>query len=453
MFYDERINAEQGRAYRAAMIFALVLMILYGTLHGALLILNESMHIALMSVEIFCGIGTAVLIAYGELRYGIHPADEMVDTQKKNYYSKAFFAFFYMLIAVYCCIRVPFSIYLDAYDVTPNHLIILLALSTWLVLLFCFKRREVPLNSSFLEVSGKDYWLRVLKNIGKLGGITAIFTVISAVNTLLLTKDAFNFISVLIAGLITFVSFAVEYAVFSFAERSSDKAKENGRISASTLIFAAAGVVGQFLYAALSAFIVINSGAINSSDAVIKINSLQQYFGLIIFYFFGLFAVYLYSELRVLKRKEIHISASLFLTVHVASLCIGQLTRVMSSAISGLIDALNPNALNAYLFILEATSAVALAISLIALTLFIKALIGLGLTNKKAYAYPAAFIVLKVTNLFLSTQYRLANINSFIENFGTLLLYGIMLIFLCRSRRKAEDLLAEVSDDPEQSIK
>jgi hypothetical protein len=226
MFYDERINAEQGRAYRTAMIFALVLMILYGALHGALLVSNGSMHVALMSVEIFCGIGTAVLIAYGELKYGIRPADEMVDSQKKSYYSRAFFGAFYMLIAVYCCIRVPFSIHLNAYDITPNHLIILLALSTWLVLLFCFKHGEIPLNSSFIEVSRSDYWLRVLKNIGKLGGITAIFTAISAINTFLLTKDTFDFISVLLAGLITFVSFAIEYVIFSYAERSSDKAKE-----------------------------------------------------------------------------------------------------------------------------------------------------------------------------------------------------------------------------------
>ena len=68
MFYDERINAEQGRAYRTAMIFSLILMMLYGALHGALLVSSGSMHVALMSVELFCGIGTAILIAYGELR-------------------------------------------------------------------------------------------------------------------------------------------------------------------------------------------------------------------------------------------------------------------------------------------------------------------------------------------------------------------------------------------------
>jgi len=449
MFYDERINAEQGRAYRTAMIFALVLMILYGALHGALLVSNGSMHAALMSVELFGGIGTAVLIAYGELRYGIRPNDEMVDSQKKSYYSKAFFGSFYMIIAVYCCIRVPFSIHLNAYDVTPNHLIILLALSTWLVLLFCFKRNDVPLNSSFIEVSRADYWLRVLKNIGKLGGITAIFTAISAINTLLLTKDAFDFISVLFAGLITFVSFSVEYAIFSYAERSSDKAKASGRVSAATLIFAAAAVTGQLLYTILSTYVVINSGAINSSAAVLRINSLQQSFGHLIFYFFGLFAIYLYSELKPLKNKGIQRAAALFLSAHVMIFCIGQLTRVISSMISGLIDELGPAVMDTYLFIGETADAAALAVSLIALIIFIRSLVGLELTSKKAYVYPAAFVVLKIANLILSTQHRLANLNAFIESFGTFLLYGIMLIFLCERRRKADDLLSEKSNDIE----
>lgn len=449
MFYDERINAEQGRAYRTAMIFALVLMILYGALHGALLVSNGSMHVALMSVEIFCGIGTAVLIAYGELKYGIRPADEMVDSQKKSYYSRAFFGAFYMLIAVYCCIRVPFSIHLNAYDITPNHLIILLALSTWLVLLFCFKHGEIPLNSSFIEVSRSDYWLRVLKNIGKLGGITAIFTAISAINTFLLTKDAFDFISVLLAGLITFVSFAIEYVIFSYAERSSDKAKENGKISAATLIFVAAAVAVQLLYTLLSTYVVINIGAINSSAAVMRINSLQQSLGYLIFYFFGLFAIYLYSELKALKNKGVQRAATLFLSAHVIIFCIGQLTRVTSSMISGLIEELGTAVLDTYLLICETADTVALAISLIALVIFTKALIGLGLTTKKAYVYPAAFVILKVTNLILSTQHRLANVNAFIESFGLFLLYAIMLVFLCERRRKADELLSANSNDIE----
>ena len=449
MFYDERINAEQGRAYRKAMIFALVMLVLYGGLHGALLWSNGNAHLALMSVEVFCGIGTAILIAYGELRYGLHPADEMVDSRKKSYYSKAFFGFFYMLIAVYCCIRVPFSIHLNAYDVAPNHLIVLLALSTWLVLLFSFKQNEIPLNSSFIDVSASDYWMHVLKNIGKLGGVTAFFTAISAINTFLLTKDALNFISVFLAGVITFVSFAVEYAVFSFAERSSDKAKSNGRISAATLIFAAAAVAGQLFYTVVSTYVVINSGAINSSAAVIKINSLQQYFGYLMFYFFGLFVIYLYSELKALGNKGIRRAAEVFLASHVIIFCIGQLSRVVSSMVSELIHDQGPAVLNTYLFVLEFLSAAALAVSLIALFILVRSLVGLGLAGKKAYVYPVAFIVLKAVNLILSAWHSMANLNAFIESCGTLLLYAAMLFFLCERRRRAEVLLSEVTDDPE----
>lgn len=446
MFYDERINSEQGRAYRAATLFALIILILYGILHGFLLSAHGSFHVALMSVEIFCGIGGALLIAFGELKYGICPADEMVDAQKKRYYSKAFFGFLYMLIAVYCCIRVPFSIHLNAYDVAPNHLIILLALSVWLVLLFRFKRNEIPLNSSFIEVSPSEYWKHVLKNVGKLGGITALFTAISAVNTVMLTKDAFDFLSVLLAGSITFVSFAVEYLIFSLAERSSDKAKEKGKISGATLIFAAVTAAAYLLYAAISTYVVINAGDINSSAAILKINSLQQYFDCVIFYFSGLFSIYLYSELKVLKNDGTRKAITLFISSHLVSFCFGQISRVSSPFISEILDN-DPAMINAWLFFLELLNAAVLGIYIVSLIIFIKALISLGLTSKKAYLYPTAFVVLKIVNLILASQHRLANINAFIESFGAFLLYGILLLFLCERRRKAEDIISETYDN------
>ena len=448
MFYDERINAEQGRAYRSAMIFALVILILYGALHGALLIANDDLNIAFMSVEIFCGIGGAILVAYGELRYGIRPADEMGDSEKRRYYSRAFFGFLYMFIFIYCCIRVPFSMALNANDIAPNHLIILLELSVWLLLLFLFKRNEVPINSSFLAVKRKDYWRRVLKNVGILGIATAFFSVTSAIITLALTENVAFFIGVLLVGLTTWISLASEYAIFSWAERSSDKAKEQGRISAATLVFAVSAVAVYLLYSGLSAYVIANSDAINSSAVVIRIQSINLFFGHIIFYFFGLFAVYLYSELKVLKSKGLGQAAILFFAAHLVSFCSSQILRVASSLVSGLIDSLGVSFLGTYSFMVEAADTLFLALNLIALTKFIQSLIELGFAGNAAYFFPAALAAIKATNLILSAQYRLSSLNAFIECIGTLAVYAAMLCCFFARRKKLEDLISEYMGDP-----
>ena len=117
--------------------------------------------------------------------------------------------------------------------------------------------------------------------------------------------------------------------------------------------------------------------------------------------------------------------------------------------VSELIHDQGPAILNVYLFVLEFLSAAALAVSLIALFILIRSLVGLGLAGKKAYVYPVCFMVLKAVNLILSAWHSMANLNAFIESCGTLLLYAAMLFFLCERRRRAEALLSEVTDDPE----
>lgn len=449
MFYDERINAEQGRAYRTATIFALVIITLYGILNG----INLGMpFLTFISFEAICAFGGACIVAYGELRYGIRPTDERKDFQKKRYYSKAFFGFLYLIIAVYCCIRVPLYIVLGSFaihNIFPNHIMILLALSTWPVLLFCFKRNDVYINSSFLAVSRKDYWLRVLKHIGKLGGITAIFTAISAIITFMLSRNEENFTIVLLAGLATFISFSVEYIIFSFAERSSDKAKENGKISAATLIFATIWISSLLISTVLSTLTILGNDAINSAAVVKKLLSVQQYFGYIVFYFVVLFAIYLYSEIKALKSKNIQKAATMFITVHIISFCTSQLQQIISATIAKLIDKVEVVAINAYNLAFEIFSSVVLAFDVIALILLIKFLIERKIASKIAFTYPAALIILKIINLILSSQYRLTEFNMYIKLFGTLFLYGITFIFLIIWRKKVEGLILESAKEAE----
>ena len=67
MFLDERINAEQGRAFRFTVIFAWAVTVLYGIFHFVMLMTSNRFLMSSLSVEIFCGIGGAILIGIGEL--------------------------------------------------------------------------------------------------------------------------------------------------------------------------------------------------------------------------------------------------------------------------------------------------------------------------------------------------------------------------------------------------
>ena len=260
MFWDERINAEQGRAFRLTVIVAWALTVLYGIAHLIYLIMASQVLITSLSVELFCGLGGFCIIAYGEFNKWGDSKDEMWEYEKNKYYSKAFYWFLYILLFSYCCIRVPAYIAQSTYDMPPNQLLILLELTGFIVLITKFKFSEVPFNYTFISEGKRSYGAQVFINTAKLGGIILLFTCFSLVTLIFMGGEAIDMLSVLFSGLFTFFSLGFQYVSFSVAEWLSDRAKEKNVLSVSTMFLFFAAVLFAVGSAAIRVYATVDSG-------------------------------------------------------------------------------------------------------------------------------------------------------------------------------------------------
>lgn len=335
MFLDDRINAEQGRAFRLTVIFAWAVTVLYGILHFLMLKTSGKIPPSSLSVEMICGICGAILIGIGEFSKWSETKDERWEYEQNRFYCKAFYIFLYVMLFAYCCIRVPAYIVLSPYDMPPNQLLILLELTCFIVLVTRFKLSEIPFNYTFISEEKRSYWGQVFINIGKLGGAILFFTLLSFV-TLFFTGefDVFDLLSILISGIVTFSSLGFQYVLFSAAERISDRAKEKNILSASTLFFFFAAAVFALGTAAIGLFCSVDNGhlIVTSAHAAL-ISSIMRYFALMETALFAVFAAYLYSEIRFLKLEKFKSALKLFVIATVLEITISELLRVLSTAV------------------------------------------------------------------------------------------------------------------------
>ena len=335
MFLDERINAEQGRAFRLTVIFAWALTVLYGIFHFVFLKIAGELSFFALSVEIFCAIGGAVIIGIGELNQWNDTKDEMWEYEQNKFYSKAFYVFLYIMLFAYCSIRVPAYIALSPYDMPPNQLLILLELTGFIVLITKFKFSEVPLNYTFISEERWGYGKRVLLNIGKLGGMIMLFTSLSLVTLIFIGEiDAFDLLSILLSGVVTWISFSMTYTLFSVAEWFSDRAKEKNRVSVSTLFFFFAASAFALGTATIGLYCSVDNGHhIVTSQYAVMISSLMRYFALMETALFAVFAAYLYSEMRFLKLEKFKLAVKVFVIATVLEITVSELMRLLSSAV------------------------------------------------------------------------------------------------------------------------
>lgn len=180
MFYDERIHAGRGKAFRNTIILAVVLLAVYGAIHTAcLFILHDTKNPLAFIIEPLCLAAGLVILIYGETAYGGKDRDEMREYQKNCYYAKAFYVFLYIFAGVYCVFAPIQSAYLLDSKVfststgavfytgffKPNLLLLVVEIPCFLFLLLQFKRSEMPFNAAFLTEDRSVYWRRVWKNI------------------------------------------------------------------------------------------------------------------------------------------------------------------------------------------------------------------------------------------------------------------------------------------------
>lgn len=418
MFYDERILVEQGKAFRATMILAWFISLIYGLLHALSMFANGTFYAPALVHESISIISGLVLFLYGEIKHHASTKDEMV-AYKKNYYYKKVFYWYLGIILFAFCLQISLGSRYEWFP--PNHFLLTLQIPCWLLLLTYFKFKGVPFNYSYLAEDKPTYIRRTFANVAKLAKIIALATMTGIVILIVLRASISEFIAVLAAGIISWISLSIEYLIISWAERVSDHANENNRISSATLTFVCFGAIMYIISAVAGSYLVWDNGSNITNATTLMIGStLNQYFGYLSMYFFGLFAVYLYSEIKDIKSRLFDIATIIAMGLVIFEFILEPLSQVLYYMVGNMANEISMAAIQIHSVI----DYLILVAESIVLTVASIAIIKAKNTKKVAFIYPTVVVLSSVCVHLWAMQ---SNTGHLVEN----VVFSILAIWLC----------------------
>ncbi len=351
LFYDERINAEKGRAMRSTVWFSWLFTLIYTIITVIVDTITERnlVHMAAVDerfilsgilVEVITIIGGAVILLWGELSYIGADKDEMKAYEKNLFYTKGFYAFVYIFAFAYC-VHVAVNLYYDGYTVFSNTEMpygffpSMLLQCSGMFLIFSLKNKNVMLHSAEIEDGGKPYFKKVFINILKFGGLCAVFVLFAVALFIIMSRAPFSKLClvILFAGIGTWIALSFEYLMLSIMELMSEKAQKAGRLSITTLI--------TFLLAAALSVLLFAIGVyanyfaeFNSSQTAILYSYTNAILARGLHIMTAFFVMYLCSELDYLKNDLIRRFGRSLNTIIIFKLCFDVLFMISSAIVS-----------------------------------------------------------------------------------------------------------------------
>lgn len=418
MFYDERIQMELGKAFRATMILAWFISMIYGLLHILAMLSAGVFSVAAIVFELICLVSGLILLLYGEITYLASGKDEMLAHKKHLYYKKAFYLYLgIILLAFYLQIGLGSS----SEWFTPNHFLLTLQMPCWLLLLTCLKYNGVPFNYSYLAEDKQTYICRTLENVVKLAKIVALATGAGLVVSIALVPSVSQIVAVLAAGIISWASLSIEYLIISWAERVSDQANERNRISIATLIFVCCGTVMYLISAAIGSYAAWNNGNnITNGITAMIVSTLIRSFEHLSMYFFGLFTVYLYSEMKWIKSKLFDVATVAAMGLVMFEFILDPLSQVVNY----LVDGMSVKVILTTLYTLTAIDYLILIMQSAVLVTAAAAVVKKKAYNRTAYIYS---IIVMLSSVCIHLWAMKSNTGQLAEY----VIFSILAIWLC----------------------
>lgn len=214
---DERVIKESGKIGRNIIIASTVLMILIFiyVLASNGYVFNIQNHL-LETVFLIC---TIFILLFGELYYLECRKDERIAQNKWNFYYNSIK---YVIGAYFFGFSLNIICYLNnvgSSDLTPNYISLFMEIVIGIVYYFNIKTKSINLNYKFIDSSKKEYYLTVLKNIGKLSLLIIGFYMISCVIEIIIFANTSHIIILLVAGIVSALSVGIQYLFISFIEK------------------------------------------------------------------------------------------------------------------------------------------------------------------------------------------------------------------------------------------
>lgn len=214
---DERVIKESGKISRNVIITSTILMILLFIFvlasNGYVFKIQNHLLESAFLISALC------ILLFGELYYLGYRRDERIAQNKWNFYYNSIkyvigaYFFGFSLNMIYYLKNVGSS------NLPPNYISLFMEIVIGIVYYFNIKTKNINLNYKFIDSLKKDYYITVLKNIGKLSLLIIGFYMISCVIEIIIFTNASHIIILLVAGIISALSVGLQYLLMSFIEK------------------------------------------------------------------------------------------------------------------------------------------------------------------------------------------------------------------------------------------
>ena len=248
MFNDERINAESGKIYQRGILYATLVTLMYGALHGIYLAVGGHFHISYLFTELTIVLCGAIILIVGAVRFP-RGGDERSVFEKHNFFLGAGKLFIVAALAGYA-VTIPFSRGKSFGDMPVNHIILLLEVLGYIYFFYAFKTRGIHFNYTVIAESKRDYYAAIFSNIGKLAGVLFVAFALAGVLDLVVNQSFGGFLGILWSYLISVVGLGLEYLFLSWIEKCSYDDEDSERLKRGTVI-AAVFLIGITVFSAL----------------------------------------------------------------------------------------------------------------------------------------------------------------------------------------------------------
>lgn len=236
MFNDERINTESGKIYQRGILYATLVTLMYGTLHGIYLAVTGHFRIAYLYTELAIVLCGTIILIVGAVRFP-RGGDERSVFEKHSYFLGAGKVFIVAALAGYA-VTIPFSRDKSFGDMPINHVILLLEVLGYVYFFYAFKTRGIPFNYTVIAESKRDYYIAVFSNIGKLAGALFVAFAFAGILDLGVNQSFWGFLGILGSWLASVVGLGLEYLFLSWIEKRSYDEEDSERLKSGTVIVA-----------------------------------------------------------------------------------------------------------------------------------------------------------------------------------------------------------------------
>ncbi len=230
MFQDERIDAECGKIYQRGILYATLTALLYSILYGIRLILDGDAPFPTLLNVFFIVLCGAILLIVGAAQYP--HGDERCEFERHRYYFRAGKAFILGSLAGYG-FAIPFAGQ-TSNGLPINHILFLLEALGCIYFFYAFKSRGLFFNYTIIDRPKREYYIAVLKNIGKFSAVIGGVFLFAAVLDFGLHQSLGSFWGIVLAGILSALSVARDYFLISLMEKLSHDGA--GKLSRGTVV-------------------------------------------------------------------------------------------------------------------------------------------------------------------------------------------------------------------------